>query len=197
MNVGEGEFAMKRCCELRFLIAGLIVAAGILSRLVPHAPNFTAVSALAMFGSFYFANWKYRVAIPLTTLVLSDLVAGFYEPRLMVAVYASTLIPVLFGLVLRRRLRPGRLLLCGGAASIAFYLSTNFAVWAFSSWYSSDWSGLVACYTAALPFFRYTIASDLLFSTALFGTYALAVYARPELVHIGQTVVGVRTSTAA
>jgi hypothetical protein len=32
-------------------------------------------------------------------------------------------------------------------------------------------SGLLACYTAAIPFFGYTLAGDLAFSLVLFGVW--------------------------
>jgi hypothetical protein len=41
--------------------------------------------------------------------------------------------------------------------------------------YSRDWSGLTACYSAGIPFFRWMLEGDVLFSAMLFGAYALAV----------------------
>jgi hypothetical protein len=39
--------------------------------------------------------------------------------------------------------------------------------------YEHSWQGLVHCYARALPFFRYTLAGDLVFSASLFGGFAL------------------------
>jgi Family of unknown function (DUF6580) len=103
------------------------------------------------------------------------------RPSLMAAVYASTLVPLLFGRTLQRQLKPGRLAACSLGSSILFFLITNFAVWQFGSWYSHNWEGLVACFVAGGPFFRYTLTSDLLFSTAIFGTYALALHHSPRM----------------
>src|SRR5262245_35392811 len=47
------------------------------------------------------------------------------------------------------------------ASSVTFFLTTNFAVWAFEGIYSHDLAGLTACYVAALPFFKNTIIGDL------------------------------------
>jgi hypothetical protein len=55
------------------------------------------------------------------------------------------------------------------SCSLIFYLSTNFAVWAFSSLYSHDMAGLAQCYIAALPFLKHTVAGDLFWSAVLFG----------------------------
>ena len=63
------------------------------------------------------------------------------------------------------------------AGSISFYLITNFAEWAFYDLYPHTAAGLIEGYVAAIPFFRNTLASDLLFSVLIFGTYWLAVSA--------------------
>ena len=39
--------------------------------------------------------------------------------------------------------------------------------------YPSTLGGLVICYVEALPFLKYTLASDLFFGMVLFGGYAL------------------------
>ena len=59
------------------------------------------------------------------------------------------------------------------ATSLIFFVTTNLAVWAFSGMYSLDGAGLLQCYTAALPFLKYTVAGDLFWSVALFGGAAL------------------------
>ena len=55
------------------------------------------------------------------------------------------------------------------SCSLLFFVTTNFAVWAFSGMYSLDSAGLVRCYIAALPFLKSTVASDLLWTAGLFG----------------------------
>ena len=47
---------------------------------------------------------------------------------------------------------------------------SNFCVWmVWRDMYPKTVNGLMACYVAGLPFFRSTVASDLLFSAAFFG----------------------------
>lgn len=45
-------------------------------------------------------------------------------------------------------------------------------VLATSSWYEPTLAGLTKCYISALPFFRYTVVGDALFSVVLFGGHA-------------------------
>ena len=59
------------------------------------------------------------------------------------------------------------------AASVSFFLLSNFAVWVVWEMYPKTLAGLAACYVAALPFFRHSLAGDLFFSAAFFGLGAL------------------------
>ncbi len=79
-------------------------------------------------------------------------------------VYVALLLPVAFGLLLRRNLKAWSVVTGALATSITFFVITNFAEWAFYDLYPHNASGLVAGYVAALPFFRNTVLSDLLFS---------------------------------
>ncbi len=141
-----------------------------LLRLLPHPWNFTPIAAMALFGGVYI-NKKYALIVPLLAMLVSDYFLGFYEWRLMLAVYGSFLLVGLIGIWLKNQ---KNLLNIAGASltgSILFFLITNFAVWAFSSWYTKDFSGLIYCYTLALPFFRNTLMGDLFYAGALFGAY--------------------------
>jgi hypothetical protein len=178
-----------------YLVACLLIAFGVLTRVMPHPPNFTAVAAMAMFASFYLGSWTVGAAVPIITLVLSDLVKGAYEPRLMAAVYLSSLFPVLCGSILRGRLKAGWVVSLALCSSVTFFITTNFAVWLFSTWYSHDWAGLLACYTAAVPFIRYTLMSDLLFSSSIFGAYAFALHWRASVARPARTWLPIDSSS--
>ena len=54
-------------------------------------------------------------------------------------------------------------------ASLSFFAISNFAVWALWNMYPKTLAGLAECYTMAIPFFRNTAVSDLLFAGAFFG----------------------------
>jgi hypothetical protein len=55
------------------------------------------------------------------------------------------------------------------AASVSFFVVSNFAVWAVWNMYPKNLGGLMACYVAAVPFFRNAMVSDLFFAAAFFG----------------------------
>jgi hypothetical protein len=158
-------------------IYAVLFAVGVAARLVPHPANFTPVGAIMLFGGFYFSGisrrWGWLAFLPV--LFVSDAVLGFYDWRLMLAVYGSFLVMSLWGVGLGNNYsyRGALTRVIGG--SFSFFAITNFAVWALSSWYPHTLAGLLLCYELALPFFRASLAGDLVFGAAIFGVYSLAM----------------------
>src|SRR5258706_4802794 len=62
--------------RLNTLIMMIVSAAA--TRLIPHPPNLTSVTALAPFGGAYFLNRWLAFVVPLGALLLSDLILGLY-----------------------------------------------------------------------------------------------------------------------
>ena len=54
---------------------------------------------------------------------------------------------------------------------VVFFIVSNFGVWFSGFMYPLTFDGLLSCYIAAIPFFRATLASNILFSFILFGGY--------------------------
>src|SRR6267378_3322359 len=77
-----------------------IILAAALSRLIPHPPNMTSVTAVALFAGAYFSDRRLAFLVPLTALFLSDSVLGFYGH--MEIVYLSFALIVCIGLWLGR-----------------------------------------------------------------------------------------------
>jgi hypothetical protein len=168
-----------------------LAAAGITLRMYfQFIPNFAPVAALALFAGYFFTSRWTAVALPLVVMAVTDWFIGGYHPVMMAVVYVALAAPVLVRGVLRRKFSLGRdegrppviqaatstagLIGFSLAASIGFFLVTNFAHWAIYDMYAKSAAGLVHCYSAALPFFRYTLAGDLAFACLLFGGYAVA-----------------------
>ena len=153
------------------LLAGMLLAAAA-SRLIPHPPNFTPIAALALFGGTSFAEKRAAFFVPLAGLFLSDLALGFYA--ITPVVYASFALIVCLGFWLRQRQSFWRITSASIVGAILFFVVTNFGVWAFETLYPKNFTGLVDCYIAAIPFFGNTLSSDLFYSAILFGGLALA-----------------------
>ena len=144
-------------------------------RLVPHAANVTPVLAVALFAGFYFQRRMLAILVPLAGLAISDAIIGAYDVRMMIVVYLAFMFPLVYRRFLRAKLAPLRVGVCALSASAVFFVTTNFAVWAWGGWYAPTAEGLMQCYAAAIPFFRNTVCGDLLWSAVLFGSYVLAI----------------------
>jgi hypothetical protein len=151
----------------------LLVALDAVERLTVHPPNFTPLAATALFASFLFDSVLLAALVPIAALAASDFFLGAYDWRVMSVVYLSLAFPVLLRGYLRSRLSPIRVGSSALLSSVVFFLTTNFAVWAFAGMYTGDAKGLLQCYVAAVPFFKNTIAGDLVWSGVFFGSYAL------------------------
>ncbi|MCP4257952.1 MAG: hypothetical protein GY774_10555 [Planctomycetes bacterium] len=171
----------------RFLVLlGIILSAGAM-RLVPHPPNITPIAAMALFGGVHFASKRTALLVPLAAMYLSDLALGFFFydfgffHGFMPFVYTSFVVTVCLGFLVRRRLTP---LAVTGAAlmgSVLFFIVTNFGAWLVSNLYPKTLAGLAGCYVAAIPFFRNTLAGDVVYTFVLFGGFALAQHYLPIL----------------
>ena len=173
----------RRTNSARPLTALTAVVAS-LFRLVPHPPNCTPVGALGLFAGGRLPWWL-ALPLPLAVMGATDylLYAWFGLPPYNRWVYASFLVYVLLGRLLARTDSPGRIGLAAVLGGLQFFLVTNFLCWAGGDGmtYPRTAEGLLTCYGAGLPFFRYTVAGDLLFAGLFFGLNALALLAlRPH-----------------
>lgn len=158
--------------KLEFIVAIFFVLIGVALRLIPHAPNFSPITAIALFGGVYFSK-KIALILPVVAILASDIFIGFYDIKIMAAVYGSFAFCTILGFWLKNNKKWHTILGAAVFSSVIFFIATNFAVWAFSPWYVKTVSGLVHCYIMALPFFRNSLLGDIFFSAVFFGAYEL------------------------
>lgn len=159
------------------LFAGTLIAIAAITRFLPHPPNFTAIGAMALFGAATISNKKLALVIPILAMLISDLfIPGGFNP----SVYASFAGIVLIGFLLRNKIGVLSVGLASLSASVLFFLVTNLPVW-YSGYYTNDINGMIASYTAAIPFFHYTALGDLFFSAVFFGAYSYATRLNPAI----------------
>ncbi len=156
--------------KTKLIVSIVLISLGVVTRLLPHWWNFTPLAAIALFSGVYLGQ-RYAVGLPVVTMLLSDLVIGFYEWQLMLAVYGSFILVGVIGMMVKKHKNVETVLASSIVASVLFYLITNFAVWQFSFWYAKNLTGLAQSYIAALPFFRSSLLGDLFYVTLLFGIY--------------------------
>jgi len=158
-------------------------------KLVPMETNFALFGGLSIFCGAYlrgFTAWL----IPLFGIAFSDLLGEWlqipgvhrYDIRSMLFNYAGFAAMVGVGHALRRKDTADWVFGSALAGSIVFFLVSNFGCWLDPIMkYHQSLSGLVNCYAMALYFFRYTLASDVLFTLLFVGAY------RGMLAYYGET----------
>lgn len=173
------------------IVTGLIIFAA-LTRLLPHAYNFTPLGAIALFGAAYFTEKRWALIVPLLAFWMSDLLlnnityAAYYDGFTwftsgMLYTYGSIAMIVVLGYYLLKKITFGRVLSGALGASVIFFIVSNFGVWVSSTMYPLTMEGLITCYTAAIPFFHYTIAGNVVYSAILFGSYEWIKAQNPSL----------------
>ena len=157
-----------------------LIGFDVAARLLWHVPGVSPVAASALFAGMMLRRRLLAPVVPLAALLIGDAIMGFYHWQVMAAVYAALTLPAVAGM-LARRFRALRIVVPTVlACSLIFFVTTNFAVWAWSGMYSPDMAGLVQCYAMGLPFLKYTVAGDLLWNAVLFGGAWLVTRMRPR-----------------
>jgi hypothetical protein len=147
----------------------VLIGFDVAARLLWHTPGVSPVAASALFAGMMLRRRSLAPVVPLAALLISDAISGFYHWQVMAVVYAALTLPAVAG-ILARHARASRVVVPTVlACSLIFFVTTNFAVWAFSGIYSVDMAGLIQCYAMGLPFLKYTVAGDLFWAAVLFG----------------------------
>ncbi len=167
----------------RFIVLTLIVILAAFSRALPlvidHTWNFTAVGALAIFAGAQFNDKRLAFIMPLAAMALADLL--FLRNGFSLLVYSGFIAMVACGFLIRNKVNTMNVILASFISAAVFYLITNFSFFYPVTLYPRDFSGIMASYTAALPFFRNMLLGNLVYSAVLFGSFYLMSKRYPEL----------------
>ena len=157
------------------LLFFMLLVVGSVARLGMDVPNFKPLGAVCLIAGLMFRDVRVAILLPVTAMLFSDFFLGFYEPLLAIAVYGSLLLNVVMGRTAKnwifgpQQSIASRIVATLGLAvtsSLQFFILTNLAVGLFSGWYPLSFSGMSGCFVAALPFFRFTLAGDIVFFAA-------------------------------
>jgi hypothetical protein len=163
------------------MLVYILIIFAALMRLVPHIPDVTPLTGLALFAGVYLKRSQ-AMWVPLAALACSDLFLPSEPLTTRLSVYGSFALIGLIGWWLQRGKSAATILLASLGGSVLFYLVTNFAFLYPTSMYAHNWSGIIASYYNALPFFRDALIGDLIYTGFLFGAYAFAQRSAPQLV---------------
>jgi hypothetical protein len=139
--------------------------------------NSAPLAAIALCSAAYFPK-KYKFAVPLVTLFISDAVINFrygaplLDPQILCRYLALALVGWI-GLLLQHRASLKTLLPASIVGSTIFYAITNTFSWLSDPGYAKNFGGLIQALTVGLReysatpswmFFRNSLLSDLIFT---------------------------------
>lgn len=151
----------------KHLLAALgLIIIGVASRIVPHEPNLSAVSAATIVAALYLPK-HFAYIIPFLIMILSDAIIGAHPT--IAWVYGSYALIAAMSVFLAKRFSVAIPLL----SSALFFIITNFGVWASTQMYAKTLAGLIECYTMAIPFLRGTVAGDIAYTALLLTGIAI------------------------
>ncbi|MBK9735256.1 MAG: hypothetical protein IPO92_09925 [Saprospiraceae bacterium] len=177
---------MNNSKDIKLAVLLMLVAA--LSRFIPHVPNFTPTEGMTLLGTAYLGRKYWAILLPVLMLIVSDFILNntvarsyfpdhegivWFAPYMIFNILSIIAIVLICSKVLHKISFTS---VTGAAliASVVFFLITNFGSWIDGVIpYSKDVSGLLASYTAALPFFRTSLLSNLIFTGILFGSFEI------------------------
>ncbi len=166
--------------QAQIIVGLLLVALIVAARLLPHAANFTPVAAVGLFAGVYLKK-PWAPLLPLAGLLISDMFIGGYGMRGMIVVYGAFALTFVIGKLMARgklfsgdgKLGAKFARVFGGAilGTVLFFLITNNVFLYTPALYAHNFTGMMASYIAGIPFARWQIMGDLIYSGALFGVY--------------------------
>ena len=153
--------------------------------------GFSPVIAIALFSGFIIRQKDLSFLLPLLALLVSDAViqflyeknlfpyAGFYSGQWKnyLILFSATLI----GWALKGR-KTSALLAGAVAAPTVFFLLSNLSVWVSQEvLYPKNFSGLMACYAAGLPFYKNALMATVVFLPVILFSYNYLTRSKPVL----------------
>jgi len=159
------------------LIGILIIAVAVILRVVQPIHNFAPIVAVALFSGYLFKNFKQGLMVALIASFIGDVVIAYINKYdlfhdTFVFVYGSYALIALLGSRLNSdKFSWSKLAVLGITASLLFFIVSNLGVFLMSDLYIKDINGFVNCFVMAIPFYKYSMISDLIYIPLIFGIY--------------------------
>ena len=171
------------------LILFILILACALYRVWDSRPmGFAPQIAMALFAGSISKDKRFAFLFPILSLLISDLIyqvlyiqglstiKGFYSGQWQNYLLIASI--TIIGFFINKN-KIGQIFIGSFAGAVYFFLISNFMVWIGGGWdinnqpYPRSFSGLMLCYSEALPFFKWSVLSTLIFNGVFFGSYYL------------------------
>ncbi len=161
------------------MIAYLVLLLAVVSRVVPHSWNVTAVGGSLLYFGARRSRWQAVIAMLVLAATDFYLTHFMYSYPFHVRGYLVTWawyagVCLLGHAMLSRKASALRVVAAVLTSATSFFVISNFVVWMGSTLYAHSVAGLAACYAVALPFYGNDLVSTGLVAGALFGLPVLA-----------------------
>lgn len=159
------------------MLAYLVLLLAVLSRMLPPLFHLTAMNFTAVGGSLLFFGAKrprWQAGVAVGAMIVTDylLTVYAYHFAFHVSEYLATWAwyagVCLLGHILLSRVTALRVLAGVLGSATSFFILSNLVVW-MGTLYPHTLSGLGACYSAALPFYRNDLVSTGVVAGVVFG----------------------------
>lgn len=145
----------------------------VLSRLIPHWPNFTALGAVAILAPQWGRRNPWAIFLPLCGLLVSDFFIGYYST--MIFTYGAVFVVscLSHGALFSEENTLTHWGRWSVTSSLLFYAITNFGSWWTMAMYPKNIQGLLASYINGLPFLGFDVCANLFFMGVALWAHSL------------------------
>ena len=171
------------------LVLFILILACALYRVWDSRPmGFAPQIAMALFAGSVSKDKRFAFLFPVLSLFISDLIyqllylqglstiKGFYSGQWQNYLLIASI--TIIGFFINKN-KIGQIFIGSLAGAVYFFLISNFMVWIGGGWdinnqpYPRSFSGLMLCYTEAMPFFKWSVLSTFVFNGIFFGSFYL------------------------
>ena len=171
------------------LVLFILILACALYRVWDSRPmGFAPQIAMALFAGSISKDKRFAFLFPVLSLFISDLlyqflysqwlstIKGFYSGQWQNYLLIASI--TIIGFFINKN-KIGQIFIGSLAGAVYFFLISNFMVWIGGGWdinnqpYPRSFSGLMLCFSEALPFFKWSLLSTLVFNGFFFGSFYL------------------------
>ena len=171
------------------LILLILVIACALYRVWDSRPmGFAPQIAMALFAGSVIRDKRFAFLLPVLSLLISDAlyqflyvqglttIKGFYSGQWQNYLLIASI--TIIGFFINKE-KVGQIFIGSLAGAVYYFLVSNFMVWIGGGLdinnqpYPRSFNGLMLCFTEALPFFKWSLLSTLIFNGIFFGCYYL------------------------
>jgi len=160
------------------IFAIIAISLGVLTRtFLDLGHNIEMITAFAIVSGFYFNNKKLAYAVPLISMVISDVIIG--NTSIFLFTWSGFLFAPMLGFFLRNladRAKDSKFAVglvgsqIGGIVStMLFFLWTNFGVWIEGTMYARTGTGLIQSYINAIPFLTNQFVGNIIIVPIVFA----------------------------